>query len=172
MHTLVAEKICKRGTVMPQTLLPIFPKEATQINELLSFSKRDGTVWYFHGCLPVFSHAETDYRCFNMFTSQLVDSGQCKQVEIVRAFGVSPISVKRHVKKFRSGGASAFFLNRKTRSSTVFTPDVLNRAQELFDQGESREEVADTFNIKQDTLYRALKEGRLVEHKKKLPEQK
>lgn len=152
---------------MRQVLLPIFPKEATLINELLSFSKRDGTVWYFHGGMPVFSHSETDYRSFRMFTSQLVDLGRCKQVEIVRAFGVSPISVKRHVKKFRAHGPEAFFLKRKTRSSTVFTPDVLNRAQELFDQGASREEVSDTLKLKPDSLYRVIKAGRLVEHKKK-----
>lgn len=155
---------------MPQALLPIFQEDATQINELLSFSKRDGTVWYFHGCMPVFSHAETDHKSFRMYTSQLVCLGQCKQVDIVRAFGVSSISVKRHVKKFRAGGAEAFFLKRKTRSSTVLTPDVLNRAQELFNQGESRETVADTLKMKPDTLYRALKSGRLVEHKKKLSE--
>ena len=152
---------------MIQVLLPIFPKEATQINELLSFSKRDGTVWYFHGGMPVFSHLETDYSSFRMFTSQLVDLGQCKQMEIVRAFGVSPISVKRYVKKFRADGIGAFFHKRKPRSSTVFTPDVLNRAQELFDQGASREEVSDTLTLKPDSLYRALKTGRLVEHKKK-----
>ena len=56
---------------MPQMLLPIFPAESTRINELLSFDKRDGKIWYFHGCIPVFSHDEKDTRCFNMFTSQL-----------------------------------------------------------------------------------------------------
>jgi transposase len=117
--------------------------------------------------MPVFSHLETDYRSFRMFTSQLVDLGQCKQVEIVKAFGVSSISVKRHVKTFRAGGIDAFFHKRKSRSSTVFTPDVLNRAQELFDQGASREDVSDTLKLKPDSLYRALKTGRLVEHKKK-----
>ncbi|GJQ57548.1 MAG: hypothetical protein D8M57_19515 [Candidatus Scalindua sp. AMX11] len=82
-----------------QTLLPIFPTESTRINEVLSFEKREGTVWYFHGCMPVFSHNEKDNASFNMYTSQLVVLGQCRQVEIVKAFGVSPISVKRHVKK-------------------------------------------------------------------------
>jgi hypothetical protein len=60
---------------MPQTILPIFPKEATPINEVVSFSKREGTVWYFHGCFPVFSHGEEDYASFRMYTSQLVETG-------------------------------------------------------------------------------------------------
>ncbi len=152
---------------MPQTILPIFPKEATPINELLSFSRRDGTVWYFHGCFPVFSHGEEDYASFMMFTSQLVETGQCKQVDIVRAFGVSPISVKRHVKKFRAGGPGAFFKVRRQKRCTVWTPERLNRAQELLDADKSREEVVERLKVKPDTLYRAIHSGRLVERKKK-----
>lgn len=155
---------------MPQTLLPLFSEDTTQINSLLSFTKRDGYVWYFHGCMPVFSHAETDNKSFNMFTSQLVDLGQCTQMEIVRAFGVSPISVKRHVKKFRAEGPGGFFHARKTKTCTVLTPDVLIHVQELFNQGKSREDVAAALKIKKDTLYRSILSGRLIEHKKKHPE--
>lgn len=152
---------------MPQTLLPIFAKESTQINSLLSFENRSGTIYYFHACLPVFSHDEKDTRSFNMFTSQLVDMGQCTQMEIVRAFGVSAISVKRHVKKFRADGPGAFFSSRKTKRPTVWTPDALTRAQELLNQGQAREVVADLMGIKQDTFYRAVHEGHLTEPKKK-----
>ena len=152
---------------MRQTLLPIFPETATPINSLLSFEKKEGVVWYFHACLPVYSHEENDYKSFRLQTSQMVDLGQCTQMEIVRAFGVSSISVKRWMKKFREGGPSAFFTARKAKRSTVWTPDVLNRAQELLDQGQSREAVADILEIKQDTFYRAVHHGCLAERKKK-----
>ena len=150
-----------------QTLLPIFPSESTRINEVLSFEKREGTVWYFHGCMPVFSHSEKDHDSFDMYTSQLVVVGQCKQVEIVKAFGVSAISVKRHVKKYREGGAGIFFKERSVRKFTVLTPAVLTRAQELLNEGKSRYEVSEDLCIKSDTLYRAIRSGRLVEFKKK-----
>ncbi|MCP3686278.1 MAG: hypothetical protein GY861_26840 [bacterium] len=151
-----------------QTLLPIFPSESTQINEILSFVKREGTVWYFHGCMPVFSHGERDYRSFNMYTGQLVVVGQCKQVDIIKAFGVSAISVKRHVKKFREGGPGAFFQHRSERRTSVLTPEVLRRAQEMLDERKSRHEVSEDLCIKPDTLYRAIHAGKLVELKKKL----
>ncbi len=151
-----------------QTLLPIFPSESTQINGLLSFVKREGTVWYFHGCMPVFSHGEKDYRSFNMYTSQLVVVGQCKQVDIIKAFGVSAISVKRHVKKFREGGPGAFFQQRSERKTSVLTPEVLRRAQEMLNERKSRQEVSAELSIKPDTLYRAIHTGKLVELKKKL----
>ncbi len=150
-----------------QTLLPIFPAESTRINEILSFEKREGKVWYFHGCMPVFSHGEKDNDSFNMYTSQLVVLGQCKQVEIVKAFGVSPISVKRHVKRYRECGTGIFYKERSVRKFTVLTPEVLARTQELLNEGKSRYEVSEYLGIKPDTLYRAIRSGRLVELKKK-----
>ncbi len=153
---------------MQQTLLPIFPSETAPINERLSFCKREGTVWYFHFSMPVFSHGEKDYSCFNMYTSQLVVTGQCKQVDIVKAFGVSAISVKRHVKKFREEGPKSFFKQKNSRRATVLTSEVLSRAQELLDKGNERKNVAEILGIKQDTLYRAITSGCLVESKKNL----
>ncbi len=151
-----------------QTLLPIFPSESTPINEILSTVKREGTVWYFHGCMPVFSHDEKDYRSFNMYTSQLVVIGQCKQVDIIKAFGVSAISVKRHVKKFREGGPGVFFQPRSARKTSVLTPEVLRCAQEMLNERKSCHEVSEDLCIKPDTLYRAIHAGKLVELKKKL----
>lgn len=155
---------------MPQALLPIFPSGATPINSLLSFMKneKDNTIWYFHGCMPVFSHNENDYTSFRMITSQMVVLGQCKQMDIVRTFGVTSISVKRHVKKYREEGVAAFYSRqRKTKRATVWTPERLNRAQELFNEGKTRDEIERTLDVKPDTLYRAISAGKLVEPSKK-----
>lgn len=38
---------------MPQTLLPIFPAEATLINTYVGFQKREGIVYYFNGMMPI-----------------------------------------------------------------------------------------------------------------------
>jgi len=152
---------------MPQTLLPIFPAEATPVNALISFAKRDGSVYYFQGCLPMFSHAESDLRSFRMITSQLLDNGCCTQAELVRAFGISSISMKRHVKKLRAGGNEAFFAGRRKRQPRVLTAEALQRAQELLAQGQPRTAVAKELGIKLDTLSKAVRAGRLVEPSKK-----
>ncbi len=94
---------------MCQQQLPVFPAGYHSISELVGFEKRDGAIYYFHGSLPVYSHAEDDLAGFSFITSQLVVSGHVKQVDIVRAFGVPPISVKRRVKKLREAGPGAFF---------------------------------------------------------------
>jgi hypothetical protein len=86
---------------MPQLLIPMFPAHATPISEVLSFVNKEGMIYYFHGCLPIFCHGEKYLRAFRYFTCQLVESGSCRQVDIVRAFGISAISMKRWVKKYR-----------------------------------------------------------------------
>ena len=94
---------------MPQPLWPMFPADVMEINEVVSFAQREGTVYYFNGPMPVFSHAGQDRASFRMFTSQLVVTGNCTQAQIVRALGISATSRKRYVKRYRQEGAAGFF---------------------------------------------------------------
>ena len=94
---------------MPQTRLPFFPDDIELINIHIGVQKKNGIVYYFNGMMPIFQHPEADYASFRLFTSQLVVNGNVRQVDIVHTFGVSSISVKRWVKKYREEGAEAFF---------------------------------------------------------------
>ena len=152
---------------MPQTLLPCFPPENTPINDLVSFCRREGSVYYFHGCLPVFTHAVEDLRSFRMFTSQLVVNGNCSQAEVVRAFGISSVSMKRYVKLYRAGGPPAFFKQPGRRGATVLTGAVSAQAQALLSAGVDRLAVARQLGLKPNTLAKAFHGGRLVEPKTK-----
>jgi len=97
---------------MPQAQLPFFPEDIKLINTYIGVQKRNGIVYYFNGMMPIFQHSDFDLSSFRLITSQLVINGNAKQVEIVRAFNVSSISVKRWVKKLREKGAIAFFCQR------------------------------------------------------------
>lgn len=152
---------------MPQMILPIFYTDVTCINPELGYAKREGMVYYFHGSFPVFCHAEKDLASFRMFTSQLIVNGQCKPKEIIEAFGISSISVKRHVKKYRERGAGAFYEKQRTRSATVLTKEVLNKAQGLLNEGFAYKEAAEELGVKPDTLNKAIRAGKLIAAKKK-----
>ena len=152
---------------MAQMVLPVFPSESTPINDILSFCQRDGTVYYFHGSVPVFMHPEKDMRSFRMFASQLVVNGNCSQAELVRAFGISSISMKRYVKQYRTGGPASFFTPPGRRGARVLTPEVMAQAQELLSAGVDRSEVARRLALKPNTLGKAIGAGRLVEREKK-----
>lgn len=149
---------------MPQMILPLIPKGATQINGLVNVW-HDGDKWtYFYGTFPIYSHKANDTRMFRMITSQLIESGACKQVHIIKTFGVSKRSVIRAVKKFREGGAEAFFKRRKgKRRGTVLVPEVLEKAQNMLDQGISRKDISEALQVRYDTLRKAINDGRLKE---------
>jgi transposase len=103
-----------------------------------------------------------------MITSQLYINGNCKQVDIVTAFGVSANSVKRYVKKYREEGMEGFFRKRVVkRTAHVLTPEVMDRAQEMLNEGKSRSEICEALKLKPDTLYRCIYSGRLIEPDKK-----
>jgi len=155
---------------MPQPHLPLFPADVTSINPHMSFAKREGRVYYFNGPMPVFSHQEKDQASFRMFTSQLVEDGNCTQAEIVRAFGISAISMKRYVKKYREGGPARFFQPQRRRSAVVLKPEVIEQAQQRLNEGEAAGEVARALEIKADTLTKAIRAGRLVRPVKKKAE--
>lgn len=144
---------------MTQGQLPIFPKELTLINMNVGFENREGTVYYFHGHLPLFHHDENDLRSFRLITSQIIDSGVAKQMEIVRAMGVSVVSVKRYVKLYREKGASGFFAERKKKRAHVLTRDRIQKAERLLNKGYSIPEAARELDMKPDTLRKAVKRG-------------
>lgn len=152
---------------MPQLQLPLFPAGVTSITESLAFAKDAGRVTYFHGSLPVFTHDEQDLASFRMITAQFCVSGHSSQAEIARAFGVSLITVKRAVKRYREQGPRGFYLPRKTRGAAVLTAEVLAKAQQLLDEGIEIAEVADRLEIKRDTFKKAVRAGRLHRGAKK-----
>jgi predicted transcriptional regulator len=139
----------------------MFPEGSTEVTHDLAVAKRDGRVTYFYGTLPVFTHDENDDASFQMITAQFYTNGYVKQMDIVRAFGVTPISVKRAVKRFKEEGVQGFYAEKKTRGAVVLTDEVLLQAQQLLSEGQESYDVADQLGVKRDTLSKAIRAGRL-----------
>ena len=151
--------------IIPQAILPLIAEGASQVSNLVSVH-RDGDSWtYFVGIFPMGRHAAGERRSFQLMTSQLIEAGACRQAEVIRTFGVSKSSVARALRRYREGGPAAFFQVRRgaRRGGTVLTDDVLTAAQRLLDNPWSRAEVADELAVKDDTLRKALTDGRLRE---------
>jgi hypothetical protein len=55
-----------------QLLLPIFPNDATLINESVGVYERDGIVQYLVNGLPVYSHAKGENDAFRFITSNFI----------------------------------------------------------------------------------------------------
>jgi hypothetical protein len=155
---------------MPQSILPLIPHGATNISEIVSVYREQDHWFYYVGLQPVFSHKTDDQILFKIITSQLIDSGACRQVDIINAFGVSKSKVTRSLRKLREQGVEAFFEPRKKRcGGKILTPEVLEKAQSLLDQGYPRYQISKELGVKEDTLRKAINDGRLQEQKKSQP---
>jgi transposase-like protein len=152
---------------MPQMQFPFFPEGVTHITPLLAFRQQDGQVTYFNGSMPVFVHDAADADSFRMITAQFCVNGNARQADIVRAFGVTTISLKRAVKRYRNEGPRGFYTPRRTRGAAVLTAPVLAAAQQLLDDGLASAQVAERLGVKPDTLSKAVRAGRLHQAVKK-----
>jgi len=151
---------------MLQQILPFIPRGATEINGLVSVFYDEDRWTYFVGTLPTYFHDKTDQRMFRLTSSLLIESGACRQVDVIKTFGVSKSSVIRSVNKLRKGGPEAFFVQRRgRRGGKVLSPKVIEKAQNLLDQGYTRRDVSQELNVKHDTLRKAINDGRLREPK-------
>jgi transposase len=134
----------------------------------IAVEKRDGTVFYLYGHLPVFHHDERDLKSFRMFTSQMIVTGTAKQKDVVRTFGVPLITVKRGVKLYRDRGAEGFFKPAvRKRSGRVLQDTVLKNAEALLNAGKSVPEVARELGVLANTIHKAIRAKRLPALQKK-----
>jgi transposase len=146
---------------MPQVQLPLFPSGTTLITPELAFERRDSQVVYFNGHLPVFTHGVDDLSSFRMFTSQLIINGTASQGQIAKAFGVTLVTIKRGVKRYRQGGAKPFFNPPTKRVGHRLTPERLGQAQYLLDEGRLVSEIGRELGVLASTLHKAIDHGRL-----------
>jgi hypothetical protein len=103
---------------MPQLQLPVFQEGTHLITPNLGYRREGDEIVYLHGMMPVFLHNTDDMQSFKMILSQFYINGNAKQAELVRAFGINALSLKRWVKKYREGGPKTFYeTGRRPRSS-------------------------------------------------------
>lgn len=153
---------------MPQMQLPVFYEGVTPITNDVGYEKKEGTVVYYCGMMPVFSHSVDDLDSFRMIVSQLYVNGAVRQAHLARAFHIQPLALKRWVKRYRAQGVRAFFQSRKGGSKPkVLTSEVRERVQSRLDQGRSLSEISAELALNYDVLRKAIADGRLKKPFKK-----
>jgi hypothetical protein len=147
------------------TILPLIPHGASRISENLSVINENDKWIYYHGVFPVFSHFANDIKTFRMITSSFIDSGVCKNIDIIRVFNVSKSSVIRNNNKFQENGSKAFYSPKKTRGrKIILTPKVIKKAEYFLSYGFSCKETAQKLKINQRTLSKGIYDGRVKKH--------
>lgn len=145
---------------MPQTVLPLFSAGTNSITELVGYVKKDETIYYFLGQLPLFQHHEKDVKSFRFITSQLVVNGHVRECDIIRAFGVPSISVKRGVKRLKEEGNQSFFKRQGNgKKPHVITEEIKNEIERRLNEGENTKRISKALNIKKNTIDKAIRKG-------------
>jgi len=104
---------------MPQLQLPIFHEGVHLITPNLGYRREGNDIVYVHGMMPVFLHQSDDMASFRMIVSQFYINGNAKQAELVKAFAINALALKRWVKKYREGGPGAFYEARGRHRRTL-----------------------------------------------------
>jgi transposase len=146
-----------------QMMLPLFPANTAMITTTLGVFRRDSIVTYLHCGVPIFSHAEDDYKSFRYITSKFIAQGLCKLIDISDCFHVSYDSVKRYVKKLEDTGERGFFGrdNRTGGNPYKLMPTVVERIQKKLDAGKNNSEIARSEGVTEGAIRYALKKGTL-----------
>ena len=152
---------------MGQLLLPIFPSDTRMITMTLGVREYDGTVYYLHSGVPIFSHLPGDLTKFRYISSNLILQGLCNNQDIADTFHVSTDSVRRWKKKLSEEGDVAFFKeeSRHGRSHKLLPP-VLDRIQVKLDGGQSSYSIAKEEGISEGSIRYAINLGRLKKNPK------
>jgi transposase len=147
---------------MGQLLLPLFPGDTKMITLTLGVREHNGTVYYLHSGVPIFSHDPGDLTKFRYITSNLILQGLCNNQDIVDTFHVSTDSVRRWKKKLSEEGDGAFFKEepRHGRSHKLL-PKVLDRIQGKLDEGRSSNSIAKEEGLSEGSIRYAISLGRL-----------
>ena len=151
-----------------QLQLPIFPKEAQLINEHVGVYEDDSIVQYIVNGMPIYSHAKDDLNAFRFITSNFIEQGLCRKVDIERFFNVSEDSVYRYHKKFKEQGEQGFFGDdaRKGKAHKI-TGERRLRIQNKLDKGQSVNSIAKEEGVRESAIRYGIKQGYLKKTKSK-----
>lgn len=145
-----------------QQILPIFPDETKMVNYQVGFKQEDDFVHYFVNGMPVYCHEKDDKNGYRFVLATLVNNNFCSIKELSEALGIPRKSIERYAKALREKGMAHFFNRKETRGQChKFTPEKINKAQELLNDGHSQQGTAKIIGISESAIRYHLKAGTL-----------
>jgi transposase len=145
-----------------QLQLPIFPASTIMISPTLGAFEKDGFIYYLHNGVPIDHHAKESLKHFRYFTSKFIVNGLCRNVDIIRSFGVSECSVVKNVQLYKTKGEKGFFgADKRGGHCHKMLPDRIERIQAMMDNGMSNYAIAKKENLSEGTIRYAIAQGKL-----------
>ncbi|MBI9063853.1 MAG: hypothetical protein JEZ14_17860 [Marinilabiliaceae bacterium] len=132
----------------------------------MEFTKKDGFIQYIVNGMPIYCHAEEDLNAFCFITSNFIEQGLCRKVDIKNFFNVSEDSVYRYHKKFKEHGEEGFFGDdaRKGKAHKL-VGERRCCIQRKLDKHQSVNSIAKEEGVSESAIRYAIKQGHLKKRK-------
>ena len=147
---------------MPQLLLQGFPDGAIRIGAELSVLKKEGHVTYFLGSDNFFSHRASDRGAQRFAIATLIANGHVCASEVERsALNIPHRTLMNWTRQLAVRGPGSFFELPARRGRTVITPEKIAECAAYLDEGSTIAESARQAHVRDSTLRKAIKAGRV-----------
>ena len=148
---------------MPQLLLQGFPDGAIRIGSTLSVLKKEGRVTYFVGADNYYSHAETEAAGQRFAIATLIANRHVRAWEVeASGLGIAHRTLMNWTRQLADKGPGSFFAPHPGRGGAVMTPGKAAECGRFLDAGETIAGVARLARVKESTLRKAVRRGRVV----------
>jgi hypothetical protein len=148
---------------MPQLMLQGFPDGAIRIGPVVSVLKKAASVTYFVGSDNYFSHSTTDAAGQRLAISTLIANRHVRACEVETShLGIPRRTLMNWSRQLDDKGPGSFYMPRCGRGGAVMTPEKAIECARLLDEGNPISAVAGLTGVKDSTLRKALRGGRVV----------
>jgi len=145
-----------------QMQIPIFPSNTKYVNGSLGIFKSDELVQYVHIGSPIFCHHQDDIPAFRFISGNLIVNELCTISELSKALGVNRRNIERYAQAVRERGTGYFFQKHDRRGQChKMTLNVIDKAQQLLDAGQSRSSIAKQLGVSESSIRYHLRKGGL-----------
>lgn len=147
-----------------QSLLPLQPAEAVEINDAVSYLDDGLNIGYFAAGVPVFSHASGDAVGQRVAWAQLIALRLATQSDLAAAFGVYRTTLYRQQLRLKEAGVAGLVDEKSgPKGPRKLKPETLRRVQKALDNGTSKRAAGKKAGVDESTIRNAIERGWLRE---------
>ena len=144
-------------------MLQGFPDGAIRIGPMVSVLKKEERVTYFVGADNYFSHAATDAAGQRFIIASLIANRHVRACEVETShLGIPRRTLMNWSRQLDEKGPGSFYMPRPGRGGAVITPGKAIECARLLDEGNPISAVTGLTGVKDSTLRKALRGGRVV----------
>jgi len=148
-----------------QHRMPFLPSDARMVSEHLAAASHDGRITFFDASGPIFTCQKSDEAMLRLAAVILTEPSLdlATPSQMAKVLDRHRSRVHDYRQRYREGGSEALMVKRRgPRGASKLKGIRLARAQKFLKEGKSNYKVAELVGVSEQTIRKAIKEGRLI----------